>query len=214
MCRPRYRATVVRHVRRTPLPRPTSIRYPAMTRIRLALAAAALAAALPAAARAQATPAAYTNAAPAGRGTAVPEGTEFYVITSEDLSSKSASVGQRVSMKVDENVLVNGVLVIAKGTPVRAEVGESKGAGMFGKGGKLSLRIESTTAVDGQKVQLRGSPSAAGKSRTGSMVAVTALVSPLGVFIKGKNATYPTGTRLTVYTDEVLTVTPAAARAQ
>jgi hypothetical protein len=186
-----------------------------MIRTRLALAAAAaLAVAIPAAARAQATPAAYANGAAAARGTPVPEGTEFYVVTTEDLTSKSASPGQRVSMKVDENVLVNGVLVIAKGTPVRAEVGEAKGAGMFGKGGKLSLRIESTTAVDGQKVQLRGSPSAAGKSRTGSMVAVTALVSPLGVFIKGKNATYPTGTRLTVYTDEVLTVTPAAARAQ
>ena len=132
------------------------------------------------------------------------------MVTTEALSSKSASPGQRVSMKVDENVLVNGVLVIAKGTPVRAEVNEAKGSGMFGKAGKLSLRIESTTAVDGQKVQLRGSPQASGKSRTGTMVAVTALVSPVGVFIKGKNATYAEGTRLTVYTDEAVSVAPRA----
>ena len=117
-------------------------------------------------------------------------------------------------MKVDENVLVNGALVIAKGTPVRAEVGEAKGSGMFGKADKLSLRIESTTAVDGQKVALRGSPQAAGKSRTGTMVAVSALVSPVGVFIKGKNATYPEGTRLTVYTDEAVNVAPHAAHGQ
>ncbi len=153
-------------------------------------------------------------AASAASTIAIPEGTEFYVITTEALSSKSASVGQRVSMKVDENVLVNGQLVIAKGTPVRAEVGEAKGSGMFGKAGKLSLRIESTTAIDGQKVPLTGSPRAAGKSRTGTMVAVTALVSPVGVFIKGKNATYPEGTRLTVYTDEGLSVNAAAARGQ
>jgi hypothetical protein len=144
----------------------------------------------------------------------VPEGTEFYVVTAAPLSSKDASAGQRVAMKVDENVLVNGVLVIAKGTPVRAEVNEAKGAGMFGKAGKLTLRIESTTAVDGQKVPLTGSPKAAGQGRTGTMVAVSLLVSPVGVFIKGKNATYPEGTRLTVYTDEAVTVNPGAARAQ
>jgi hypothetical protein len=46
------------------------------------------------------------------------------------------------------------------------------------------------------------------------MAAVTLLVSPVGVFIKGKNATYPEGTRLTVYTDEIVRIVPAAARAQ
>ena len=180
------------------------------------------AAVLPAAARAQApvrpvanvvqAPAAPAAAPAAAAATAVPEGTEFYIVTTEPLSSKSASTGQRVGMKVDENVLVNGALVIAKGTPVRAEVNEAKGSGMFGKAGKLTLRIESTTAVDGQKVPLTGSPKAAGKSRTGTMVAVTLLVSPVGVFLKGKNATYPEGTRMTVYTDEAVSV--AAARGQ
>jgi hypothetical protein len=194
---------------------------------RLAPAALAVAAALPAAARVGAAQAptrpvavvsaaaAVPNAAPTAAPTvAVPEGTEFYVITTEALSSKNASEGQRVAMKVDENVLVNGVLVIAKGTPVRAEVNEAKSSGMFGKAGKLTLRIESTTAVDGQKVPLTGSPKAAGKSRAGTMVAVTLLVSPAGVFLKGKNATYPAGTRMTVYTDESVRVTPAAAGGQ
>jgi hypothetical protein len=174
-------------------------------------AAFVLAAALPAAARAQA----HTRlvaAAPAAAAVAIPEGTEFYVLTTEPLSSKDASTGQRVGMKVDENVLVNGVVVIAKGTPVRAEVNEAKSSGMFGKGGKLTLRIESTTAVDGQKVPLTGSPRTAGKSRTGSMLAITMLVSPVGVFLKGKNATYPSGTRMTVYTDEAVSVAPAARR--
>jgi hypothetical protein len=34
------------------------------------------------------------------------------------------------------------------------------------------------------------------------------------VFLKGKNATYPAGTRMTVYTDESVRVTPAAAGGQ
>ena len=114
-------------------------------------------------------------------------------------------------MKVDENVLVGGQLVIAKGTAVRAEVNEAKGSGMFGKAGKLTLRILSTTAVDGQKVALTGAPQAAGKGRTGTMIAVSALGSPVGVFIKGRNAEIPSGTRMTVYTDEIVRVNPSAA---
>lgn len=182
-------------------------------RPRLVSAAAALALVLPATARNVAaqtrvrTVASVATAASPAKTVDVPEGTEFYVVTTEPISSKSASQGQRVAMKVDENVLVNGELVIAKGTPVRAEVGEVKGAGMFGKAGKLSLRIESTSAVDNRKVALRGTKNSEGKGRTGTMVAVTLLVSPVGVFIKGKNITYPEGTRLTVYTDEAVSVT-------
>ena len=178
-------------------------------------AVVALSAALPATARAQTRAPRTTAARPAAPAAIpVPEGTEFYVVTAEALSSKDASAGQRVAMKVDENVLVNGALVIAKGTPVRATVNEAKASGMFGKAGKLTLRIESTTAVDGQKVPLTGSPRAAGKSRAGTMAAVSVLVSPVGVFLKGKNATYPEGTRLTVYTDEAVSVASSAARAQ
>ncbi|GJG86085.1 hypothetical protein tb265_12660 [Gemmatimonadetes bacterium T265] len=196
------------------------------------LTAAALAlgltAALPAAAHAQgrahparavtvtAAPAAAPAPAPAAapatpvtRGIAVPEGTEFYVVTTEDLSSKNAASGQRVGMKVDENVLVGGQLVITKGTPVRAEVNEAKGSGMFGRAGKLTLRVLSTTAVDGQKVALTGSPQAAGKGRGATVAAVSLLVSPVGVFIHGKNAEIASGTRLTVYTDEAITIAAA-----
>ena len=192
-----------------------------VSRPRILSAAIALAIAFPAGAR---TVAAQTRTRPAAnvastastaaaeRSIDVPEGTEFYVVTTEPISSKSASQGQRVALTVDENVLVNGQLVIAKGTPVRAEVGEVKGAGMLGKAGKLSLRIESTSAVDGHKVPLRGNKTSEGKGRAGTMVAVAVLVSPVGLLIKGKNVTYPEGTRLSVYTDEVVSVTVPSAK--
>lgn len=171
------------------------------------LVTVAFAVALPASGHAQSSATRGRLASRAVAHTAtIPEGTEFYVVTTQGLSSKTAGQGDRVGLKVDENVQVDGVTLIAKGTPVRATVAEAKGAGMFGRAGKLNLQIESTTTVDGQRVPLRGNRMMAGKGRTGTMVALTALVSPVGVFLKGKNASYPEGTRVTVFTDETVTV--------
>lgn len=150
-------------------------------------------------------------AAPAAHAVAVPEGTEFTAITAEALSSKTASEGDRVALKVDEDVVVNGVVVIAKGANVRASVAEAKSAGFMGRGGKLNLRIESATTVDGQHVPLRANKAKVGDNKTGTTVALTVLFGPLGLLKKGKDASYPEGTRLTVYTDQAVTVTPAAA---
>ena len=97
-------------------------------------------------------------------------------------------------------------VVIAKGAFVRASVAEVKRAGHFGHAGNLSLKVESTTAVDGQRVPLRASKSATGDSHTGATVALTVLFGPLGLLKHGNDVIYPAGTKLTVYTDQALTI--------
>jgi hypothetical protein len=187
--------------------RPTSVLLPTL----------ALTIALPTAARAQApvrNAALATNpapAAPAVRAVTVPEGTEFSVVTTEVISSKTATEGDKISLKVDENVVVNGVTVIARGTAVRGVVSSVERAGRMGKGGKLSLRVESAMAVDGQRVPLRASKAKSGDDKMGSTVALTVLFGPIGLLKKGKDASYPEGTRITVYTDQALSVAAAPA---
>jgi len=181
-----------------------------LPRLRRSAALAILAAIVPTVAHAQPRVVAGASLAPAvaanlaavpatsaTRAVAIPEGTEFTAVTAEALSSKTASEGDRVALKVDENVVVGGVTVIAKGASVRATVAEAKSAGFMGRGGKLSLRIESATTVDGQHVALRAS-----KAKVGD--------NALGLLKKGKDASYPEGTRMTVFTDQALTVTPVA----
>ena len=148
-----------------------------------------------------------TDSSAARKTVVVPEGLEFYAVTTEKLSSKSNSEGDRLALRVDEDVMVNGVTVIAKGALVRGSISEAKAAGRMGRGGKLNIRIDGTSLVDGQRVNVRSSKAKAGDDKTGSTVALTVLFGPVGLLKKGNDAEIKEGTRLTLFTDEQKTVT-------
>jgi hypothetical protein len=132
----------------------------------------------------------------------LPDGTELTVVTTEEISSKTATEGDPVNFKVDEDVKVNGRVVIAKGSLVKGEISNAKKSGRMGKGGQLSLRVLSTESVDGQKVKLRASKGKEGDDKTGTTVALVVLFGPLGFLKKGKDAKIKEGTRIKAYTDE------------
>lgn len=132
----------------------------------------------------------------------IPDGTELTVITTEEITSKTAVEGDPISFKVDEDVTVNGKVVIAKGTLVKGEISNAKKSGRMGKGGALSIRINSTTTVDDQKIKLRASKGREGDDKTGTTVALVVLFGPLGFLKKGKDAKIKEGTRIKAYTDE------------
>lgn len=132
----------------------------------------------------------------------VPDGTELTVTTTEEISSKTATEGDPLSFKVTEDVKVNGRVVIAEGTLVKGVVANAKKAGMMGKGGTLSIRVESTMSVDNQKIKLRSSKGKEGDDKTGTTVALVVLFGPLGLLKHGKNAKIKAGTQIKVFTDE------------
>jgi hypothetical protein len=132
----------------------------------------------------------------------IPDGTELTVVTTEEISSKTAVEGDPINFKVDEDIKVNGKTVVAKGSLVKGEVSNSKKSGRMGKGGQLSIRILSTESVDGQKVKLRASKGKEGDDKTGTTVALVVLFGPLGFLKKGKDAKIKEGTRIKAYTDE------------
>lgn len=138
----------------------------------------------------------------------LPDGTEFFVGTTEEISSKTASEGDPLSFKVTEDVKVNGHVLIAEGTLVKGVVATAKKAGMMGKGGNLGIRVESTTSVDNQKVKLRSSKGKEGDDKTGTTVALVVLFGPLGFLKHGKNAIIKSGTQIKVFTDEEKKIQP------
>ena len=140
--------------------------------------------------------------APEATEITVPDGTEFSVVTTEEISSKTATEGDPLTFKVDEDVVVGGQVVIKKDAVVKGVVSDASKSGMLGRGGKLSIRIESTTTVDGQKMKLRASKGKAGDNKTGTTVALVVLFGPLGFLKKGKNAKIKEGTKIKVFTDE------------
>ena len=174
-------------------------RFPLLRACALALMLALLAPTL--------APAAVIAAAPrqdaaAAVETVLPDGTELTVVTTEEISSKTAVEGDPINFKVDEDIKVGGKTVIAKGALVKGEVSNSKKSGRMGKGGQLSIRILSTESVDGQKVKLRASKGKEGDDKTGTTVALVVLFGPLGFLKKGKDAKIKEGTRIKAYTDE------------
>ena len=136
----------------------------------------------------------------------IPDGTEFSVVNQTLVSSKTATEGDPVDFKVDEDLAINGVVVIAKGTLVKGEVTNAEHNGHFGKSGKLSIRVSSTTSVDGQSVKLRAARGKSGSDATGSTVALTVLFGPIGLLKHGSNAELKEGAKMVVYTDAPLTV--------
>lgn len=140
----------------------------------------------------------------------LPDGTEISVVTIEEISSKTAAEGDPLTFKVDEDVVVGGKTVIAKGALVKGSVSATKKSGRMGRAGTLSIRIESTTTVDDQKIKLRASKGKEGDDKTGTTVALVVLFGPLGFLKKGKDAKIKEGTKIKGYTDEEKKVTPKA----
>lgn len=61
----------------------------------------------------------------------IPDGTEFTVVTTDEISSKTATEGDPITFKVDEDVKINGHLVIAKDTVVKGTVTSAKKSGFL-----------------------------------------------------------------------------------
>ena len=58
----------------------------------------------------------------------IPDGTEFSVETTDEISSKTATEGDLLTFKVGEDVKIKDQIVIAKGTLVKGSVSNAKKA--------------------------------------------------------------------------------------
>ena len=117
-------------------------------------------------------------------------------------STKTASENDPVNLRVVEAVRVGNRVVIAAGTLVKGIVASVEQRGHLGKGGKLGIRVDSTTAVDGKKIKLRASKGKGDTGTVGSTIALSILISPLFLLRRGNHAVIKPGTKLQVFTDE------------
>ena len=140
----------------------------------------------------------------------IPDGTEFSVQTVDEISSKTASENDPVNLRVIDPVRVGNTVVIAAGTLVKGSVASVERRGHLGKGGKIGLRVDSVTAVDGQKIRLRASKGKGDTDKVGSTIALSLLISPLFLLRRGNHAVIKPGTKVQVFTDEEKLVMVAA----
>jgi len=124
----------------------------------------------------------------------IPKKTMLNVELIEPASSKTHKKNQQVEFKTTENLIINGVVVIPKGTVGMGYVYEVQKAGGFGRKGVLRIAGQEIKTLNNVSVPLRKGLEGKGKT-DGGAVAVAAAVSLVGgLFMKGSNINYPAGT--------------------
>lgn len=124
----------------------------------------------------------------------IPKKTMLNVELIEPANSKTHKKNQKVEFKTTENLIINGVVVIPKGTVGMGYVYEVQKAGGFGRKGVLRIAGKEIKTLNNVSVPLRKGLEGKGKT-DGGAVAVAAAVSLVGgLFMKGSNINYPAGT--------------------
>ena len=129
------------------------------------------------------------------------EGTPINVVTAQEITSKAAKPNDPVKFTVNEDLVINGQVVVPKGTAAIGSVINAEKGGYLGKSGKLGVQVESTQTVDGQPLKLRAAKGREGDDKTMSTYVLSAIV-PFFLLKKGGDATIASGTAVTVYTAE------------
>jgi len=97
--------------------------------------------------------------------------------------------------------VINGQIIVRKGTAAIGSVISAEKGGYLGKSGKLAIQVESTTTSDGQRLKLRAAKGREGDDKTTSTL-VLSMINPAFLFRKGRDAKIEPGTAVTVYVAE------------
>lgn len=132
------------------------------------------------------------------------------------MSSKDATLAEKVDFEVVEDVKIGEVLVIRQGALAIATVTEAQHKRRMGRAGKLNMNIDYVQLVSGEKVSLRAVKGGKGGNHTaamtGAIVASGILffpAAPFFLFIRGKDITIPKGTEITAYVAADTALDPA-----
>jgi hypothetical protein len=134
------------------------------------------------------------------------DNTPVHLVLSDNLSSASATTGQTISFEVSEDVLVDTLVIIPRGSLAWGTVTDAQAKRRLGRAGHLDVNIDKVRLADGEKVLLSATSHAKGASHTAAMTAgivATSLVvwpaAPFFLFMHGHDVTIPKGTKIEAF---------------
>ena len=134
------------------------------------------------------------------------DGTPINLVLDENVSSADAVTGQTIAFETVDDIVVDGFVVIPRGSTAWATVTDAQHKRRMGRAGHVDLNIDKVRLADGEKALLRAVKDSQGGSNTGKMVgamAVTAIFtlggSALFLLAHGKDTTIPKGTNITAF---------------
>jgi hypothetical protein len=150
------------------------------------------------------SPATQTSAPPPPH--TLVDGTPVKLRLSQTMSSADAKVGQEVPFEVIEDVQIDGVNVLPKGSTAIGVVTDANPKRTMGRQGKLDISITYARLTDQEKLALRATKDTKGGGHVGAMtgaIVATSIVffpaAPLFLFMHGKDITIPQGTEITAF---------------
>lgn len=133
-------------------------------------------------------------------GAVLPNNTPVTIQSNNYYDASSLSVGDSVNFRTVNNIILNGQTVIAAGSPVTATVQKAHKRGRIGTPAEITIGDFYTVSSNGAKVPLTGAVSQKGKSKMGLSIALSVLIIPLFLLMKGKDTAIEQGYQTTVYT--------------
>lgn len=139
-----------------------------------------------------------SHSAMASAQSVLPEGLTIHLATQDELSSKKAKVGDPVKFVVRDPVVIGGATVIPAGSAAVGQVTRAQDNGLFGRSGKLEIGV-SHIDLAGRQIPVRGNRDKKGASGTVGAVGAAIVFLPLGLLIRGREATIKAGTPVDVF---------------
>jgi hypothetical protein len=123
----------------------------------------------------------------------IPIGATVPLVTLDALSSKTSVKGDLVRLKTADDVVVEGVIAIPKGTIAAGQIADARAKGAMGMSGRLLVRPLYLT-VGSVTVRLSGAASDRASVSAGAVIATVATALPA---FTGRSAALPAGTSVT-----------------
>lgn len=143
----------------------------------------------------------------------IPENTLIKVSLTDAVDSRTLQPGDVVGIKVSEDVLLNGRLILAKGLQGEGEVlSVRKAKGWTGRNGKVRIEFNRLRTIDGQTIEIFVGDEAKNEMTAKSMIEGASLVGMNlnddwnKAMVHGKNIDITAGTELYVQTKNLQSV--------
>jgi hypothetical protein len=129
-----------------------------------------------------------------GESSTIPAGAEVELELLHHLNSKYCPVGTEVFLRVSEDFVQDGRVLIREGTPVTGTIREAAKSKAMGRAGSMNISVKRLQAVDGTLIPLEAEISSQGRKRTGATVGMVFAFGLPGLFSKGRMAYAEKGT--------------------
>ena len=129
----------------------------------------------------------------------------MHLVFASPVTSKTAEVGDKIALTLDQDLVLDGVVAAPKGSPATGRVVQVDKPGFGGMPGQVNFHVDALN-VHGTVIKLRRTAAIEGQAKPPIATVLIPVVGQLALFKRGSDAVIARGTPLdaAVDTDTVL----------